>query len=163
MSAFPDIPEEQKAWIRHEETVSSQVRLFNMLAQDEGKQFAFDWFRDGAGYFLSARTWVPFLEPSRAFILYACWEQANLRGNRVTLEKLSQTEATVRMHVAYFELYEHTAHLKQQIGFDDYRRIFDTVWQNRAHQAGWDLRLTCKGAECIFDFSRPVATQRSGP
>jgi hypothetical protein len=78
VSTFPDVSEAQKAWMREEFSVSEQVRLFNMLAKEKGRQFAFDWFKDGPGYFMEAHTWVPFVPVSRAFILYLCWEQANL-------------------------------------------------------------------------------------
>ncbi len=154
VSVFPDVAEEHKAWMREEMHVNEQVSIFNLLVKEKGKLFAFDWFRDGVGYFLAARAWVPFVPPSRAFILYACWEQANLRGNRVTLEQLSDTQARIRMDLNYFRLYQQSAHVSQQIALEDYRRVFETIWQDRAHHAGWDLNLTCKGAECVFDFRR---------
>ena len=53
---FPDLREGQKNWIRQEWHVSQQIRLFNFLAKEKGKPFAFNWFKDGAGYFLAART-----------------------------------------------------------------------------------------------------------
>jgi hypothetical protein len=153
-SVFPDIDEAQKIWIREEIRVSNQVRLFNFLVQEKGKAFAFDWFKDGPGYFLAARAWVPFVPPARAFILYLCWEQANLRGQEVVLEKLSDREAVVRMKPLYFALYNATAHLKTQIGFEDYRRIFETTWRDRARASGWELEITYAGEECIFRFDR---------
>jgi hypothetical protein len=75
---FPDLTEAQKAWMRDERRVSEQVRLFNFLLKDKGRDFAFRLFKDGAGYLLEARTWVPFVAPARAFVLFSCWEQANL-------------------------------------------------------------------------------------
>ncbi len=159
VSVFPDVSEEQKASMREEIAVSRQVELFNLLTQLKGKPFAFDWFRDGQGYFLAARAWVPFLPPARAFILYACWEQANLRGNRVTLEKLEDTEARVRMNLAYFRIYQEAAHLRPQISPEDYRSMFETIWQDRAQKAGWDLKLTCNGTECVLEFTRPPYCQ----
>jgi len=153
-STFPDIPEEQKAWILEEYRVSEQVRLFNFLSQDRGRDFAFNWFRDGAGYFLAARAWVPFVPASRAFILFLCWEQANLRGNSVTLEKLDDEEAILRMESNYFKLYAQAMHLKQQISSEDYRQIFETVWHDRASNAGWDLGITFELQECLFHFKK---------
>ncbi|MEW5995751.1 MAG: hypothetical protein AB1744_15335, partial [Candidatus Zixiibacteriota bacterium] len=144
--------ENQKAWMREEIRVSSQVRLFNYLAETSGRDFAFDWFNDGPGYFLSARTWVPFLEPEQAFILYLCWEQANLRGNKVVLERLEDGAARVRLQSMYFQLYEHTGHLRTQIRFEDYRTLFETIWQDRAQAANWDLEITYEDEECIFSF-----------
>jgi hypothetical protein len=158
-STFPDVPEETKAHIREETHWSREVRVFNLLAQDKGKDFAFDFFRDGNGYFLAARVWVPFVEPSRAFILYLCWEQANLIGNEVILEKLEEGEAVVRMRTYFFRLYKVTAHLSQQISFEDYRRIFETIWLDRARAAGWELRVEYidkdyPAAECVLHFAR---------
>ncbi len=45
--------------MRAENALTEPVRLFEWLAGQEGREFAFRWFRDGVGYFLSARTWVP--------------------------------------------------------------------------------------------------------
>jgi hypothetical protein len=153
-SKFPDLPEQQKAWMREEIYWSKQVQLFVFLSQEKGKDFAFNWFRDGPGYFLGAKTWVPFVPPPKAFILYLCWEQANLRGNKVTLEKLNDDEAIVIIKSIYFELYKNSAHLKQQISFEDYRKLFETIWCDRANSAGWHLQITYKKGECFFNFKK---------
>ena len=160
-STFPDVGEGTKARIREENGWSREVRVFNLLAELKGKPFAFDFFKDGEGYFLSAKTWVPFIEPRRAFVLYACWEQANLRGNAVTLEKLGDEEAVVRMSPYFFRLYQESAHLAQQIPFEDYARIFETIWQDRARAAGWALAIEYvnqphRASECrlVFRLSR---------
>jgi len=158
-STFPDVPEETKAYIREENHWSREVRVFNTLAQAKGREFAFDFFRDGAGYFLAARVWVPFVEPSRAFILYLCWEQANLTGNEVSLETLEDRQAVVTLQTTFFRLYKVSAHLSQQISFEDYRRIFETIWQDRARAAGWDLRIEYvdkdyPAGECLLRFSK---------
>lgn len=153
-STFPDLPEEQKAWIREELGASEQVRLFNFLAKEKGRDFAFNWFRDGAGYFLAAKAWVPLVQAPKAFILYSCWEQANLRRNTVTLEKLDDNEAVVRMKLNYLELYTRAGHLEQQISFEDYRQIFEIIWQDRANNAGWNLQTTYEQGKCLFHFKR---------
>jgi len=157
-SVFPDLPEEKKAWAREEGYWSEQVRLFNFLAKEKGKDFAYNWFKDGLGngegYLLCAKVWVPFYTAQKAFILYLCWEQANLRGNKVTLEKFDNDEAVVRMKPIYLQLYKQTAHLKAQISFEDYLRIFETIWQDRASKAEWNLDITYNGDECLFNFQR---------
>jgi hypothetical protein len=56
ISAFPDAPEPQKQWMREEISVSEEVRLFNSLLQEKGRQAALDWFRDGLGYAVGAAT-----------------------------------------------------------------------------------------------------------
>jgi hypothetical protein len=158
-TTFPDVPEETKAHIREESLWSREVRVFNTLAQVKGREFAFDFFKDGAGYFLAARVWVPYVDPSRAFILYLCWEQANLTGNKVALEKLEDMQAVVRLETAFFRLYKVSAHLSQQISLEDYRRIFETIWQDRSRAAGWSLRIEYIDGDypadaCLLHFSK---------
>jgi hypothetical protein len=159
-STFPDVDEKTKAHIREETQWSREVRLFNLFSELKGKAFAFDVFKDGNGYFLTAKTWVPFVEPRRAFILYACWEQTNLRGDAVTLEKLDDNEAVVRMSPYYFGLYKASAHLAQQVSFEDYTKIFETIWQDRARAAGWSLTIEYvnegyRASQCVMRFKRP--------
>jgi hypothetical protein len=158
-SGFPDLPEERKHWMRQEIYWSEQVRLFNFLAQEKGKDIAFRWVAEGigngVGYLLGAATWVPFYPPSRAFILYLCWEQAKLQGNKVTLEKLGENEAVVRFDdIQYFALYMRTSHLKKQISLDDYIKVFETIWQDRALAAGWNLNIDGQGRQIYLRFSR---------
>jgi hypothetical protein len=154
-TSFPDVPAERKAWMREEIEISDQVRLFAYLAKEKGKDFAFGWFRDGAGYALAARTWIPFVPPERAFVLYLCWEFANRRENPVTLEKLADTEALVRVVPRWFQLYEAAAHLKPQISPEDFRLLFETIWQDRAKNAGWNLAISYEGEACLFRLARP--------
>jgi hypothetical protein len=154
VSTFPDVSEAQKAWMREENLVSEQVRLFTMLAKEKGREFAFDWFKDGGGYLTQARTWVPFVPASRAFILYLCWEQANLRGNHVTLEKLDDLEATITLEPNFLKFYSQTLQVRTRMSAEDYRRLFETIWQDRAEKAGWKLQITYKGNTCVFHLTR---------
>lgn len=157
-SDFPDISESQKAWAREEIQISEHVRLFNMLLKEKGKDFAFNWFKNGVGngigYFLGAKTWIPFIPPSKAFILYICWEQANLKGNKVWLDKLEEDEAVIRMVPLYFIIFRSAVHLKRQIAFEDYRRIFEIIWEDRAKCAGWNLEIKYRGQACVFYFTK---------
>jgi len=154
-STFPDLPGPEKAWMREEIRATEQVRLFHLLAQEKGRDFAFQWFADGAGYVLAARTWVPFLPPFRAFILYLCWEQANLRGGRARLVSLGEQEALVELEPIGLRLYRASAHLQQQISLADYCQLYETVWQDRAESAGWDLSITYVGDATVLHFTRP--------
>jgi hypothetical protein len=157
ISVFPDVAESQKQWMREEIAVSQQVRLFSWLLHEKGRQSALDWFRDGPGYAVSAVTWVPLVPAHRAFILYLCWEQARLRGSRVTLERLEDTRAVVSLEPIYLRLYAETSHIRQQISKEDFRAIFDSVWQDRATAAGWSLDMKCEETRCILSFTRPVS------
>lgn len=160
-SVFPDVDEPTKAHIREEAMWSREIRVFNELAALKGKSYALDFFKEGEGYFLAAKTWVPFVEPQKALVLYACWEQANLRGNAVTLEKLDDGEAVVKLSTIFFKLYHVSAHLSQQIPFEDYTKIFETIWQDRARAAGWTLEIEYKSeaypaSTCVLHFKRPA-------
>ncbi len=148
-SEFPDLPEEKKAWQREEIYWSQMVFFHTVLAKEKGKDYLANLLRDGAGYYLAARTWVPFLAPERAFILYACWEQSRLRDNPVSLDSLTDAEAVVRIRPQFFALYKQATHLRDQIPFEDYRRIFETIWQDRAAAAGWKLDIKYEDAECL--------------
>jgi hypothetical protein len=159
VSSFPDLPEERKAWMRDEFQTNKDVLLFAYLSREKGKEFAFDWFKDGLGYAIQAETWVPFVSPPRAFILYLCWDLSNQRREPVVLEKLSDEDARVRFSPRAFALYDHMGQLKQEINIDDYRRLFETVWLDRARSAGWDLHISYDKGECVFRFVK----QDSGP
>jgi hypothetical protein len=153
VSTFPDLPEEKKAWARDEIRIFEDVCLYRFLREDKGNAFALDYFRDGEGYFLGARAWVPFLPPARAFILYLCWEWANLQNNPVTLVCLDETRAVIRARLRYFELYQRSSNIPQMISKADYYELFETIWKDRASFAGWNLSIAYEADECIFTFS----------
>lgn len=154
VSTFPDISEEQKAWAREEIQVSEKVRLYNILADEKGKEFAFNCFRDGTGYFVGARAWVPFVKPDKAFILYTCWDLANLQGNQIILLSIGDKQAIIKGQLRYFELYQRAGHLRQQIIYEDYFRLFETIWQDRARCAGWNLQINIDHLDVTFNFQK---------
>jgi hypothetical protein len=154
VSVFPDLPEERKAWMRDEIQTSADIAHYVVVAREKGAEAARDWFRDGAGYALAARTWVPFVPPERAFILYVCWEQANLRGQPVTLEALDDASARVRLTARFLELYRRTTHLRTEIDAVDYRALFESIWRDRATHGGWEIAFEYEGDDCVLRFSR---------
>lgn len=154
VSTFPDLAEGKKAWMRQENYWSQMVVLFLRMRAAAGPQPAFDMFRDGPGYVVQAKTWVPFVPPERAFVLYLCWEQSRLHGNGVTLLRLSDTDAVVALDSIYFRLYRQTGHLRQQVSEGEYRRIFETIWRDRAAAAGWNVEFTYDGTRCTLRFDR---------
>jgi len=150
-SSFPDLPESQKAWMREEKFWSFIVYVYGVLRGDKGEDYVLNLLKDGHGYFLEARTWVPFVPPRRAFVLYLCWEQSALRGNRVTLEQLTDSLSRVSLTPIFFQLYKRAAHLKGQISLNEYRHLFEAIWQDRANAAGWTLQIEYPGdEECTF-------------
>jgi hypothetical protein len=157
ISEFPALPEETMMWQRNEILWSDLVRIYLTTAQTNGRDFALGLFKTGAGYFVGAKSWVPFVPPERAFILYLCWAESRLYGNMVTLEKLTETEAVVELQTHYFFLYKRSSHMRQWLPFEDYRTIFETIWQDRAAAAGWKLGIEYKdpeGLQLVFRFRR---------
>lgn len=142
VSVFPDISERSKAWIRQETYWSFVVNnIYNPLVTQVGTRYVLDLIKDGKGYVLAAKAWIPFLDYSDAFILYLCWEQSRLNGNYVTLIKRDSIEAIIEMETIFFALYENSGTLKSQISFDEYRFIFETIWYDRAKYSGWNLKI----------------------
>jgi hypothetical protein len=101
-----------------------------------------------------AQAWVPFAPPRRAFVLYACWEQANLRGSHVKLIKLEEQEALLEIEPIEFRLYRETSQLRQQVEWDAYKRLYETIGHDRAAHAGWELNIAYDGKMCILRFGR---------
>ena len=68
---------------------------------------------------------------------------------------LDDKEAVVRLEdLTYFALYMWATHLKQQISLEDYIKIFETIWQERARAAGWTLVIDGRGRQIYLRFSR---------
>ena len=78
-----------------------------------------------------------------------------MQHNPVTLIKLEDNEAIVRFdRMIFFEIYSKSVHMKQQISIEDYIEIFESIWQDRAKNAGWDLETKGKGQQITFHFTR---------
>jgi hypothetical protein len=162
-SEFPDTSEERKAWARDEVYWSQVVFWHTALVPKIGKPAFLDLLRDGSGYAVGAQTWVPFVPPARAFVLYLCWDLArlhgmNTRGRCVVLESLDDRAAAVRLRDhPFFRLYKDATHIRPKIAFADYREIFETIWVDRARATGWTLAidyLSPDGLEILFRFTR---------
>ncbi len=153
-SEFPDLPVETKAWMRQEIDITNQIHMYNVLKKERGRELAVASFCDGAGYYLASKAWLPLLPDHQAFIMYMCWEQSVLRGNQVTLEKLDDTGAVVRVRALWFEIYDRALHLRRQIPAEDYRVLFESIWRDRARAAGYDLRISYGLPYTSFEFYR---------
>src|SRR5512139_351295 len=131
VSRFPDLPDADKIWIREEFDVARDVQWLKALVRERGWDTALAWFADGAGYALASRVWIPFVRPERAFILYLCWEQARIHGANVTLVALDSVHSVVRLQPLGFLMYSRSAHLRNQISLEDFRRLFEFRWRDR--------------------------------
>lgn len=150
-SEFPDVKPTMRLWMAEEKRVTEQVRLFGFLEKEKGRDFALNWFKDGRGYFVGVKTWVPYLEPGRAFVLYLCFEQSRLRGDEVTLRRLDTAGAEVHLRSNYLRMHDRTAHIKNMISLADFRALFEAEWRDRADKAGWLIQFEY-GPDGAVDF-----------
>lgn len=153
-STFPDVSDAQRAWYREESTWLRQAKLFGVLSQHMGKDSALEQFKDGADYLVAAQMRVPLVTLSKGFILYLCWEQAVVRGSEVVLETLDDSEAVVQIKPLALILYARNGLLSKQISMEDFRAIFETIWEDRARAAGWQLHITYHEEGCTMKFER---------
>ncbi|MCK5372404.1 MAG: hypothetical protein KAQ62_27770 [Cyclobacteriaceae bacterium] len=154
-SDFTKLPDETLHWIRAEYNWTLIVRIYNFLKEEKGTDFALDWLNDGIGYYLAAKVWVPFIEPEKAFILYACFDLSVVRGNEISLQKLDDNEAIITWKPNYLALYEVSGHIRTQISIEEYKRIFEKIWHERANAAGWILEIDyLNDQECKFFFKK---------
>jgi hypothetical protein len=59
------------------------------------------------------------------------------------------------LNTQFFALDFTAAHLKPRISLDNYKRIFETVWQDRASNAGWSLDVQyAEDHRVTFHFKR---------
>ncbi len=153
-SSFPDIAPAIKDWMREETDTTEKVRLWSFLNERFGRQFAMDWFKDGAGYALAAKAWIPFLPPEQAFILYVCWEQTRLRGGEAKLLELTSTSARISLRPTCLSVYERAVHLREQISVEDYKALWEAIWKDRAAHGGWRVDVEYDFPECTLCFTR---------
>ena len=151
---LPSLSQQQLAWIREEVSMTDRVRLFNHLASTQSRQSALDWFKDGDGFFLAARAWIPYDEPRIAFLWYAAWSEYYLHGNPVLVQRVEPAGGSICFtDPLHWRLYRQTGHLKTQISEQDYEALFDAIWQDRARAAGWRLEIVRNAQSIELRFS----------
>ena len=77
----------------------------------------------------------------------------SLRGSQVTLQVLEDDKALVDLKPSFYELYQRTGHIRRMIALNDYRCLFETIWRDRAHNAGWQLEISYQDDICRMEFS----------
>jgi len=154
-TSFPDLPSATKDFMREEIAASERIRLWAFLKDRFGPGFATDWFKDGVGYALAARAWIPFLPPEQAFILYVCWEETRLRGGKAHLLELTSSSARISLKPQYLSVYGRATHLREQISAEDYEALWEAIWKDRAAHGGWQVEVKYETTGCTLFFTRP--------
>jgi len=63
------------------------------------------------------------------------------------------------MDPTFLRLYGQTGHFRKYVSAEDHRHIFETIWQDRARNAGWNLTTSIDGFKCLFRFTRPARNE----
>jgi hypothetical protein len=140
-------------WIKAEKSISKMIYFFCKLRKIFNFDEALLWLNDGAGEFLCARSWVPFYKDSKSFILYSSWIENRINGENVSVEIFSDEKCVMRFkqHL-WFKIYHATGHFRTQLSFDDYKKIFESIWQDRAFHSGWNIMFEYEGYDTILTF-----------
>jgi hypothetical protein len=58
------------------------------------------------------------------------------------------------MRSMWFQLYEISGHLRQQIDPAEFRRIFEARWRDRARHGGWNVDFRYDGDDVVLYLER---------
>ena len=151
-SSFIALPEKE-AWINAEKSISKIVYFFCKLKDIFGVDEALLWFNDGACEFLCAKSWVPFYKDAKAFILYCGWIENRINGENVSVEVFTDSKCVIRfINHLWFKIYHITSHIKDQLKLDEYKKLFEHIWQDRATHSGWNIAFEYENNDTILIF-----------
>ena len=150
---FPPIKDHAENWIREEARITGLVRNYNFIKDNFGIAKALEYCHDGAGKFIAAKSWIPFFSDKKAFIVFISWWDNRIYGENVSIEKFSDDECIIKyIEPIWFRMYDVCGHLKFQIPFDEYKRLFEHIWQDRAKCSGWDISFIYENNSLILKF-----------
>lgn len=154
---FIPLPE-QESWIRAEREISKTVHFYCRLKELYGIVEALSWFNDGAGEFLCAKSWVPFYNGSKAFVIFSAWIEARIHGEDISVDVFTDTECRLRFkgHL-WFKVYHGAGHIKTQLTLNEYTGLFKHIWMDRAYNAGWKIDFKYLNEDTILIFSKEGA------
>ena len=156
-TSFEPLPEKE-SWIYAERNISQTVSFFCKLKDIFGFEEALLWFNDGAGEFLCAKSWVPFYKESKAFILYCGWIENRINGENVSVDVFTDEKCVIRfINHLWFGVYHSASHIETQLSIDEYKKLFEHIWKDRAIQAGWNVAFKYNGNDTILTFARTIA------
>ena len=159
-NSFSALPEKE-AWINAERNISKIVYFFCKLKDAFGFDEALPWFNDGAGEFLCAKSWVPFYEGARAFIMYCCWIENRINGENVSIDIFSDVKCVICFtdHL-WFKVYHAAGHIKTQLPLEEYKCLFEHIWRDRAVNSGWNVDFEYDGNDTVLSFYRHNIPER---
>ena len=153
-SDFKPLPAKENE-IRREKEISRLVWLYCKIKELAGQKEAVNAFLDGEGESVCARSWVPFYSDRLACIAYAAWMENRINGEAVTIIEFAEERSVLRLkgHL-WRRMYHMAAHLKTQIGYDEYMELFETICTDRARAGGWSVSFSYENDDTTMTFAR---------
>jgi len=150
---FPPLNDNDENWIREERRISLIIHWYNYIKNTSGIDEALKHFRYGAGEVLAAKAWIPYFSDKKSFIVYIAWWDNRICGEKVSIEKFSDDECIIKyIEPIWFKMYNVTGHLKFQIPFDEYKNLYEYIWQDRAKCSSWNIEFIYETNNIILRF-----------
>lgn len=145
----------KEAFIRREKEISRLIYFYLKFKELVGKQEALTMFCDGRGEFLCARSWVPFYSDGLSYIAYLAWYESRMNGETVVVEEFQENRCVVVFYNHIWRnVYFRAAHLNPIIAYAEYMELFESVWKDRAGNAGWEIEFVYKDEDTFLIFNR---------
>lgn len=157
---FPAFDSWKEAFLRAERIITSKVHVYLAYTKEKGKEAALSELKDGFGFRVNASAWMPYFSPPKAFVVLIAWVESRLNGEKVAIEKFSDTHCIIhfRDHI-WFKVYDIATHLRARITRDDYRELFENAWRDRAKQNEWNVKFQYDGYDTRIILTSPSVTE----
>jgi|GEM_PF-1391217 len=145
----------KEAFIRREKEISQLIRFYLKFKELVGKEEALMMFCDGRGEFLCARSWVPFYSDGLSYIAYCAWYESRMNGETVAVQEFQENRCVVVFYNHIWRnVYFMAAHLNPIIEYAEYMKLFESIWKDRAENAGWKIDFIYKDGDTTLIFNK---------
>jgi len=147
--------DKKELFIRREKEISQLVHYYLKFKELLGKEKALTIFYDGKGEYLCARSWVPFYSDRLSYVAYSVWYECRINGENVVIQEFQESKCRVMIYNHIWRsIYFVAGHLKPAIGYVEYMELFESIWKDRAANAGWEIDFIYEDEHTLLIFSR---------
>lgn len=145
----------KEAFIRKEKEISQLIYFYLKFKELVGRKEALTMFCDGRGEYICARSWVPFYSDGLAYIAYSAWYESRINGENVVVQEFQENRCVVVIYNHIWRnVYFMAGHLKPIIEYAEYMELFESVWKDRAQNAGWKIDFVYQDEYTSLIFNR---------
>lgn len=147
--------EKKEVFIRREKEISQFIHFYLKFKELVGKEEALAMFCDGRGEYICARSWVPFYSDGLSYIAYSAWYESRINGETVVIQEFQENKCVVVIYNHIWRnVYFMARHLNPIIEYTEYMELFESVWRDRAQNAGWTINFVYKDEYTSLIFNR---------